>query len=241
MIVPIIILSAIFIGISIFINKNNAKDLLSGYNTMTEEEKQNFKIESYIPYFKKFNLYLGISLFIISIFILYFVNMDCSMIFMGTYPIMAYAFFIWKSNQFYILKTKKQNIITFLGVITMLIIFTFIIYEFTSTLKDNDIKIVNNKLEILGNYGSEININDLKSITLVNEIPEINSKINGANLEIVKKGYFNTTKNEKVKLLINSNRKPIILITTKDKKKIYYSSKEKSNEEVYKELIKKIN
>ena len=56
MIVPIIILSLIFIGISFLINQNNAKDLLSGYNTMSDVEKQNFDIATYVPYFKKFNL-----------------------------------------------------------------------------------------------------------------------------------------------------------------------------------------
>ena len=55
-------------------------------------------------------------------------------------------------------------------------------------------------------------------------------------------GSFSDAKeNQNVKLLINSNKKPIILIITKDKKKIFYSAKEKSNVEIYNEIIKKIN
>ena len=241
MIVPIIILSLIFIGISFLINQNNAENLLSGYNTMSEVERQNFDIKAYIPYFKKFNLFLGISLFTISTFILYFINSDWSGIFMGTYPIICYTYFIWKSNEFYLKKTKKQNILTYLAIFAMLTVFGFIIYEFNITLKDNDIKIENNKLEISGDYGSKIELKNIKSITLENNIPEITSKINGAALEIIKKGYFNTKENQNIKLLINSNQKPIILITTKDEKKIFYSAKEKSNKEIYDEIIKKIN
>lgn len=60
----------IFIGISFLINQNNAKDLLSGYNTMSDVEKQNFDIATYVLYFKKFNLFLGFSLFSFSIFII---------------------------------------------------------------------------------------------------------------------------------------------------------------------------
>lgn len=208
---------------------------------MSKEERKNFDIENYIPYFKKFNLVLGISLFTISTFILYFVNSDWSGIFMGTFPIICYTFFIWKSNDFYFKKTKKQNVLTYLAIISMLTILGFIIFEFNITLKDNEIKIENNKLEISGDYGSKIELKNIKSITLENNIPEITSKTNGAALEIIKKGYFNTKENENVKILINSNQKPIILITTKDKKKIFYSAKEKSNVKIYNEIRKQID
>lgn len=231
----------IFIGISFLINQNNAKNLLSGYNTMNDLERQNFDIETYIPYFKKFNLFLGLSLFTFSILILYFVNPDWSGIFMGTYPIICYTYFIWKSNQFYLQKTKRQIIITYTAIISMMILLGLILFDFNNILIDNEIKIENNKLEITGDYGCEIDLKDIESITLENKIPEISSKTNGAALEIIKKGYFNTKENQNVKLLINSNKKPIILITTKDKKNIYYSAKEKSNEEIYNEIIKKIN
>ncbi len=200
---------------------------------MSDDERKNFDIESYIPYFRKFNLFLGVSLFTISTFILYFVNSDWSGIFMGTYPIICYTYFIWKSNDFYLKKTKKQNILTYLAMLSMLIVLGFIILEFNITLKDNEITIENNKLNISGDYGCEINLNKIKSITLENKIPEITSKTNGAALEVIKKGYFNTKENQNVKLIINSNQKPIILITTKDDKKIFYSAKEKSNKEIY--------
>jgi len=116
----------------------------------------------------------------------------------------------------------------------------FILYQFNSTLKDNEIKIVNNSIEISGDYGDELKINNLKSVTLVKEFPEIDSKISGAALEIIKKGYFKTKSNEEVKLLINSKQSPIVLIETKENKKIYYSAKEKSNTLIYNELIRKM-
>ena len=81
MIVPILILSAIFIAIAFFVNENNAKYLLSGYNTMSEVERQNFDIKSYIPYFRNFHIFLGVTLVIISLILLYFVNSDWSGIF----------------------------------------------------------------------------------------------------------------------------------------------------------------
>lgn len=240
MIVPILILSAVFIAIAFIVNENNAKYLLSGYNTMSEIERQNFDIASYIPYFRNFHIFLGVTLLIISITVLYFVNSDWCGLFLGTYPILAYVFFIWKSNQFVKNKSNKQNIITYIAMSVMFLLSVVIIYEFKNGLKDNQILIGDKTIEITGEYGTEINVSDIKSIELLPKLPEISSKTNGFALETIKKGYFRTVNNENVKLLINSNKTPIIVLITNDNKKIYYSSKDKSNEEIYNELKKKI-
>lgn len=241
MIIAIFIISIIFISIAFFINENNAKDLLSGYNTMTDEERKNFNIKLYLPFFRNFHFFLGISLLTISLLLYYIKNIDWAGIFLGTYPLLAYSYFIWKSNSFNTKKSKKQNIITYSAMSLMFIILIVIIYEFNNCLKDNQIIVSNNKIEITGEYGADININDLKSILLIDNLPEISSKIHGFDLAIIKKGYFYTSNNEKVKLLINSESKPLIMITTKDNQKIYYSSNEKPNEEIYKELKSIIN
>jgi len=240
MLIAISILSALFVVISIFINEKNGKFLLSGYNTMSDEEKLNFRFEDYVRYFKKWMLLIGISMFIVSTIVLYLINSDWGVIVMVSYLFLAIILFIWKSDQFYIVKTKKQKLKSTFSIVVMMTLLGFILYQFNSTLKDNEIKIVNNSIEISGDYGDEIKINNLKSITLVKESPEIDSKISGAALEIIKKGYFKTKSNEEVKLLINSKQSPIVLIETKENKKIYYSAKEKSNTLIYNELIRKM-
>ena len=68
LIFTIIFMSCTYLLIGFGINKNNAKYLLAGYNTMTPEQKQKFNIEKYLeffnPFFKKLCLYppLGFSL-----------------------------------------------------------------------------------------------------------------------------------------------------------------------------------
>lgn len=54
--------------------------------------------------------------------------------------------------------------------------------------------------------------------------------------EPLKKGYFKTDTDEKVKLILNAENKPYILITKLDGKKIYYSAKEESNEKLFKKI-----
>ena len=58
---PIIFVAAVFYAIGSFTNEENAKYLLSGYNTMSEEKRKNFDIKGYLkifkPFFKKQALY----------------------------------------------------------------------------------------------------------------------------------------------------------------------------------------
>src|SRR5690606_13530263 len=233
MIYIITFLSLVFIGIAFLVNENNAKYLLSGYNTMSEVEREKFDIKNYIPYFRKFHIFLGVSLFIIGIILYFFVSQDWSGIFMGTYPILAYVYFIWKGNKFYKETSKKHNLKTIISMIIIFIVFFGISGMFYYSLQDNFLEVNENSIKIEGDYGIEILKNDIKSIELVNELPEISIKTNGFALEKVKKGHFKTKNGEKVRLLINTINPPFIYITSSNNEKIYYSSKEISNQTIY--------
>ena len=50
----ILFTDAVFIGVAYGVNEKNAKLLLAGYNTMSEQERKNFDLKSYLIYFKKF-------------------------------------------------------------------------------------------------------------------------------------------------------------------------------------------
>lgn len=241
MITPIVILSIIFIGTAFIVNENNAKYLLSGYNMMSEEERKKFDIKSYIPFFRNFHLFLGTSLFVIALLLFYFVDADWSGIFMGTYPILAYVYFFWKGKNYSTEKTTKQKAITYGTIFFFLLLFVFIVYEFKQTLNDNKITVGNNQIEIDGEYGTEIKFTELKSIELIDKLPRIESKVKGFALETIKKGDFTIANGRKAKLLINSDKRPILLITTKDGQQIYYSSKDASNEEIFNDISTRIN
>ena len=52
--IPVIFVSVLYISISYFINQDNAKYLLSGYNTMSEEKRKKFDIKNYLIFSKDF-------------------------------------------------------------------------------------------------------------------------------------------------------------------------------------------
>ena len=72
-IITIIFISLIYLFIGFGINKINAENLLSGYNTMSPEKKQNFNIEKYLeffnPFFKRLSIYPPLTFVLLYIFL----------------------------------------------------------------------------------------------------------------------------------------------------------------------------
>ena len=59
--ISVLIADTIFIVFVLGLNKENVKYLLSGYNTMSKKERENFDIANYLILFKKFFLVLSAS------------------------------------------------------------------------------------------------------------------------------------------------------------------------------------
>lgn len=241
MIYVILFLSFLFTVIGFIVTETNAKYLLSGYNTMSEKERETIDIKSYIVYFRNFHLVLGSSLLVISLLIYYFINKDWSGIFLASYPIIAYVFFIWYGTKFS-KEEKKNKTSAIIGIVVLFGVLIFMGIELVNGSKENIISIKNDTIEISGSYGENIKTNSIQTVKLVTNLPEIRTKTNGFSLETIKKGYFITNSGEKVKLLINSKTKPIIEITTKVGTKIYYTSKsEKSTLKTFKILKEQLD
>ena len=241
MIYVILFLSILFITIGFIVTETNSKYLLSGYNTMSEEEQENVDIKSYIVFFRNFHIFLGSSLLVFSLLIYYLINKDWSSIFLVLYPMMAYVFFIWYGTKFS-KEEKKNQTTSIIGIVVLVGFLIFIGFEFVNGIKENTVSIKNDTIEISGSYGENLKIKDIKSVELLTELPNIKTKTNGFSLETIKKGYFKTDSGEKVKLIINSKNNLLVLIITKSGEKIFYNSKEEKHTlNVYNLLKNQIN
>ncbi len=232
MIYLLIFISLTFIAIGWFVTEKNAQYLLSGYNRMSEKERSNIDQTSYIPYFKRFNILLGLSYLIIGL-VLFQINKMAAGIFLIVYPILGYIYFTIASSRFSGgLKTKANKISLFVLVGTLLFILGMVTYG----LKENKVIYHAQEIVITGDYGQILSADQIESITLINELPKINVKTNGFAIGDVRKGYFKTKNGEIVKLILNSEQVPYILFTQTDGKKIYYSAKQQSNEDIFHEI-----
>ncbi|OYX83243.1 MAG: hypothetical protein B7Y83_12065 [Flavobacteriales bacterium 32-34-25] len=223
-------MSLLFIAIGFIVTENNAKYLLAGYNTMSDEEKKNVDLKAYITYLRKFHIFLGISFFVIGTLVTYFIDENVTSIFIVAYPIVAYIYFIATSAKYFNAKKNK------FGAFILAVVLIFIVVMFVRDFKETKLILNANSIEFQGNYGEIIPFETIKSIQLVNDKPKIIRRTNGFSAGTIKKGYFKTDTDEKVKLILNAENKPYILITKLDGKKIYYSAKEESNEKLFKKI-----
>ncbi|WP_375583983.1 DUF3784 domain-containing protein [Cyclobacterium xiamenense] len=210
---------------------------LSGYNTMSEEDRKKVDIQAYVPYFRNFHLFLGISFLIGGIALYFFVSENAGGVFLAFYPIIAYIYFTATSSRFSKGQSKKWNKVA-VGILgaSLLLVMGLLAAGF----KENKLVVDSTSVSFNGSYGEKLGIEEIQTVRLVNQLPPIALKKNGFALGTINKGYFGTKDGETVKLILNSDNKPIILVTKTNGKKIYYSAKDQSNVEIVEEMKQKL-
>ena len=100
LIFTIIFMSLIYLLIGFGINKDNAKYLLAGYNTMTPEQRQKFNIEKYLeffnPFFKRLSFYPPLSF----VFLCLLFEGDQLILIWSLLQMLPFAWFLNKSMRF---------------------------------------------------------------------------------------------------------------------------------------------
>ena len=128
-------------------------------------------------------------------------------------------------------KLKKFKII-----FIIVVIIGVVVALFWGT-RESNVTLTDNTIKISGMYGISINAEEIKEISLRDEIPKITRRINGFSLLNIKKGIFKADQMEKVRLYLHSDNGPYIQITTnEDIIIINYGDPEKT-QSVYSEIM----
>ena len=98
--IAVLIADIIFISTALGLNKENAKYLLSGYNSMSKKERENFDIVNYLTLLKKFFLILAGSSTIVFTLLINLLNAKIAVISYSSYLIIMLIWFIFKGNKF---------------------------------------------------------------------------------------------------------------------------------------------
>ena len=97
---PVIFVSALYYAIGYFINEENSKYLLSGYNTMSDQERKNFDKENYLTFFKSFFKQQSLISFLIFQISYLIFKVEESLIFWSIYITIAIVYLVVKSQKF---------------------------------------------------------------------------------------------------------------------------------------------
>lgn|GEM_PF-458350 len=226
-------LGLLLILISQIINVDNAKFMLSGYNMMSEENRKKVDIHNLVPYIRKFHLFLGISLIAIGVNLTWLFGTLAATLFLAFYPVLAYLHFTIATRKFYPTFHRKWHWVT---IVLLVAVLAFLGYLFYAALREDRIIIANNTLVVEGQYGDEIALQDIRSVSLVDTLPSIAGKNDGFDLGTVMKGNFRTSDGRQVKLIFNAVRTPCIRIELASGETIYYTSKKVETETIYDQI-----
>jgi len=211
-----IILGLFFMGIGILVKHGKAYNLIAGYNTMSREEKANFDIEGYATFFRNFFVFLGLFI-ILGFYIFYWVGWTeiaygwvISSIFL-TLPyllIRGQRYNHSASKQ----KTKKYNVI---AIIFLGLVFLGIMALIGKGMVPPSVTLHDHSLEISGMYGVKIPTDQIASIELIDQLPDVLVKTNGFNFANTLKGNFRLKEIGKGKLFIQKDIPPFVKIDLK--------------------------
>lgn len=219
------LISALFIVLGVLLKYFKCYGLISGYNTMSLEKKQNVDIEN-LSRFLAHNSFLMAVLFL-------FGSLSG---FIGFYwgPVIVFAGLMVISSvmligaQRYDANTRNAQGKTKLSVFLMvggfvlffIAVVVFVIYgalEPTAQINENE-------LQITGIYGVNIPVRKIQEICLIEALPEIERKNNGFDLGPILKGYFRVKGHGVAKLILRLDSPPFIQLMH-NKKWIFFNVK----------------
>lgn len=217
----------LFILIAFFVHEGNAHVLLSGYNTMSEEDRAAFDLKGFMHLFKWFHIALG-SIIIIGGLGSELIDSELYQIYLvGVVPVFAYMYFILKTKHFNKPEEHRKlnwaaGVLGVLGVVIALLGFY--------TDKGNALVFEDQQLVITGLYGEDIPYIDIDEVLLLDSLPAVKTRVNGSAVGGKLAGHFTLKDGRSVKLFVDRADAQFLSITTKSGKDIIYSSPAVANE-----------
>lgn len=231
----LLLMALLFAGLGFLLNVKNAKYLLAGYNTMTESQRQEFDLISFLRFFRNFHLFLAVSLMLVGFILWLLFGEIPASVFLVVYPLLAYAYFLVQAQRFTAQRSSGGVKWLAIGIgVTAVLVLGLLLRG----LSNNEIVMQQDKIQIEGMYGQMILMADIDSLVMLNQLPQLSTRTNGFALGNEKKGYFKTKRGDKVLIYIADAHKPCLAIRVQNQGWIYYNSTTKPLDELLAALKK---
>ena len=233
--------------IGVMVKYHHAYWLISGYNTMSKEKKQNVDIEGLANFTGNFCFALAVIISVAMALLTGGYDVAAGVVFALLFPVSIYM--LIKAQQYdgntrnpdgtinHKAKIKLGLVIGFL-LITAIGVGILLYQSYQPT----EVLITEEFLEIKGLYGEKIAMKDITEIALIQELPQITVRTNGSSLGVRKKGHFRLKDLGAAKLFLDSGEPPFIFIErdgqeTKAKPLIINTISEEETKELYDALF----
>jgi len=234
MLIVSLVLGLLFIGIAFLITPSNADTLLSGYNTMSDAQKAEFPLKDYLKAFKNFHIKFGV-FFTFASCSLWFINQEWIGYHIGLTPIVAYLIFFYQTK--HLTNTGANKRLYRLGSGVLVVTLIFILGLFIWSERDSTAVLTKDGLSIQGAYGLDIVFNEMDSIALLSELPEIRTRLHGISTDAVSKGkYKGATSDIRYHLVIEHPTDLILAVYRTTNIPVFVALEAVSEQELYNDL-----
>ncbi|MEC8458932.1 MAG: DUF3784 domain-containing protein [Bacteroidota bacterium] len=233
MIYVVLGLGVLFVGLGYLITEKNADILLSGYNTMSKEEQEQFPLTEYLKCFKGFHLRFGIVFSLIGA-AFYLTNEELLGWHLGITPILAYIYFFYQVRELYTKMESQKNSFK-IGIIILIATLAFLIGMFFWSERPSIVELDDQTLKISGPYGIELPLEQIDSLGISNTLPVINKRKHGFSTAAVAKGKYKGLEGHYL-LLIDKPYNKVLWVGRKSGDPILISLKELDEEKLFREL-----
>jgi hypothetical protein len=207
-----LLFSLILICTGFLPSSQNSKPDLAESGHSSEAIGKHADLTRLFKFMKRFHIFMGISLFAICTILRRISDISAD-VFLVTYPMLCYSFFIIRAEKFHpvssIRKFVNRAISAFL--IFLIIIILFLAFIF---FKNSEMIVGKNQIEITGMYGLTVMKQDITEIELTNCLPAVTYKINGFDYGRIVKGEFGTRDGQKLYFFGNRKSTSFLLLKT---------------------------
>jgi len=213
-------LGALFYGMGYLITEGNASMLLSGYNTMNSEDQKSFPLKEYLVDFKRFHQWFGAGFTVLGL-LLYVLNEHWLGYHLGVTPLLAYLYFFWQTRKYTLEQSKNTRNQFWIGLAVLLFTLVFVVGMLFWSNREYTVVWTEKTIEIEGPYGVVIPFEQIESLELLDELPEISSRLHGYSTGSVAKGKFKGVKGVHYRLLLDKPYEKILQINSTDEDPVF--------------------
>jgi heme/copper-type cytochrome/quinol oxidase subunit 4 len=191
--------------------------LLSNYHSFTEEEKASPAFHRYLKSVRNIMIAIAIALVGGEWLSKWFDSNFYSILsILGVCILLLYLLYVQGK-----ISSRMKRKSRIYGIFVFVLIAGLIILPLC---RGTSVSYTNETLRISGMYGTEIPSSEIRRVSLEQTLPEITWRTNGLSVGDVKKGYFRTGDDRKVKLFLASDKAPFLHVQTIWNEDIYINS-----------------
>ena len=227
------IIGVVFIVLGLLVRKYPI--LLAGYNTMSKEKKANVDEKGLTKYMCNWLVCIGAAVIVLYIVLDYFEYTDYLDVIILSILLVAFFIMIIGAQRY---DHNKKGKFYWAFYLIIAAIFLGIIFGICISTIPADVSVSERNISLSGIKKTEISISDIKEISIINEIPKINKKVNGFALGNVHTGIFQLDDFGICHLSLYSLNGPYLMIKTYNPDVYVFNYKDSSKvNSLYDEII----